>query len=145
VLAAIPAICGLLLPLPWGFGRTILGAIVQYAAALGMVYVMALVVEALAPTFGGRKDRIQALKVVAYSLTAGWIAGVGLLIPLLGSLIVLAGLVYGIYLLYLGLPHTMKCPEDKAGGYTLVIIVMGMVISAVLFGILVRVMYGAGG
>ena len=144
VLAALPAIFGLLLAVSWGLGRSILSVIVQYAATLGMVYVMALVVEALAPTFGGQKDRIQALKVVAYSLTAGWVASVGLLIPLLGTLIALAGVIYGIYLLYLGLPHTTKCPEDKAGGYTLVVIVIGLVLGAVLFGIVGRAMYGGG-
>lgn len=138
ILAAIPAVIGLLLALSWGFGQSVISVIVQYAATLAMVYIMALIVEALAPTFGGQKDRVQALKVVGYSLTAGWVASIGTLIPLFGVLVALAGLVYGIYLLYLGLPHTMKCPTEKAAGYTAVVIVAGIVVGLVVFGILGR-------
>jgi hypothetical protein len=57
-------------------------------------------------------------------------------VPFLGLLIAFAAGIYGIYLLYLGLPHTMKCPPDKAGGYTAVIviaiIVLWFVIAAII-------------
>jgi hypothetical protein len=33
--------------------------------------------------------------------------------------------------LYLGLPHTMKCPPDKAGGYTAVVIIIAIVLGAI--------------
>src|SRR4051794_23331685 len=35
-------------------------AFVQFALSLALVYVMALIVDALAPTFGGRKDFLSA-------------------------------------------------------------------------------------
>lgn len=103
-------------------------ALVQYVLSLVLVYVVALIIDALAPTFGGQKDRIQALKTAAYSYTAAWIAGFGMLLPWLGFVIGLVGAVYSIYLLYLGLPHTMKAPPDKAAGYTAVTIVVAIVL-----------------
>jgi hypothetical protein len=46
-------------------------------------------------------------------------------------LIVLAGGIYSIYLLYLGLPHTMKCPPEKAAGYTAVAVIIAIVLGFV--------------
>src|SRR3546814_2696088 len=86
----------------------IVGMLLQYVLVLAIVYVVALIINALAPTFGGQKDMTQALKTVAYAWTASWVAGIAVIVPWLGWLIAVAGAVYAIYLLYLGLPHTMK-------------------------------------
>lgn len=119
---------GVRVPIGAGLGS----AVLQYVMTLVMVYVMGLIVDALAPTFGGQKDRLQALKTVAYAYTASWVAGIGMIIPGLHWLILLAGGVYSIYLLYLGLPHTMKCPPDKAVGYTAVSILAAIVLGWVV-------------
>jgi hypothetical protein len=142
-LAAIPVICkfikgsfigygafGIYYRTPIGAGIT--GMIVGYALTLALVYVVAMIVDALAPTFSGQKSQVQALKTVAYSWTASWVGGIGMLIPWLGVLIMLAALVYGVYLLYLGLPATMKSPADKAGGYTAVTIIIAIVLSWII-------------
>jgi hypothetical protein len=105
-------------------------AIVSYAMGLAGVYVMALVIDALAPSFRGKKNDLQALKVAAYSSTPAWLAGVFILIPPLGFLQILG--FYSLYLLYLGLPMLMKTPQDKALVYTLVVIVAALVIFAVI-------------
>src|SRR3546814_11761750 len=86
----------------------------SYVLSLVMLYVVALIINALAPTFGGQKDQLQAVKVIGYAWTAAWVAGIAAIVPWLGWLIVLAGGIYSIYLLYLGLPPTMKCPPEKA-------------------------------
>jgi len=142
-LAAIPVVCkfikgsfigygafGIYYRTPIGAGIT--GMIIGYALTLALVYVVALIVDALAPTFAGQKSQVQAVKVVAYSWTASWIGGIGALIPWLGVLILLAALVYGIYLLYLGLPPTMKSPPERAGGYTAVTIIIAIVLSWII-------------
>ncbi len=59
-------------PLGWA----ITSAVVSYVLTLVGVYVLALIIGALAPTFGGTRSPIQALKVAAYSSTAGWVAGI---------------------------------------------------------------------
>jgi hypothetical protein len=150
ILALIPAVVGFIkgsligysafgvtVRIPVGAGLT--AAILGYALSLALVYVVALIIDALAPTFGGQKNPVQALKTVAYAYTASWIANVGLLLPWIGFLIALAGGIYAIYLLYLGLPQTMKAPQEKAVGYTVVSIlaalVLGWIISLVVAGV----------
>ena len=106
----------------------LIGAILGYALALGAVWLFALIVNALAPTFGAQKDPVQSLKAVAYAMTAAWIAGIANLIPWLGMVIIIAGAAYSVYLLYLGLMATMKAPQDKAVGYTAVSCVIAVAI-----------------
>ena len=113
-------------------GNGITGMVLQYVLSLVLVYVMALIINALAPTFGGQKDMVQSLKTVTYAWTASWIAGMAVIVPWVGMLAVIAGGIYSIYLLYLGLPHTMKVPPDKAGGYTAVSIVIAIVLSWII-------------
>lgn len=140
IVAALPAIAGFIKGSLIGSGmfgivvRTPIGAglagmILHYVLSLVVVYVMALIINALAGTFDARKDMVQALKTVAYAWTASWIAGIAVIIPWLGWLIAVAGAIYAIYLLYLGLPCTMKCPPEKAGGYTAVSVVVAIVLS----------------
>ena len=54
----------------------LIGAVLSYVLALVAVFVFAQIINALAPTFGGQKDSVQALKAAAYATTAAWVAGV---------------------------------------------------------------------
>jgi hypothetical protein len=144
VLAAIPPVCGFiktsLIGYAWhsfqvyrlGIGPGLTGACVGYAISLAVVYVLAVIVDALAPNFGGQQDRIQALKVTAYAYTAIWVAGFGALLPALYAVIALAGAAYSVYLLYLGLPSTMKVPPERTAGYTAVIAIIALVVTWVI-------------
>jgi hypothetical protein len=105
-------------------------AVVTYVLALAGVYVLALIIDALAPTFNGTKNFTQALKVATYSFTAGWLVGIFNLIPALAFLQIFG--LYSLYLLYLGLPVLMKSPEDKTLAYTIVVIIAGIVIFAII-------------
>ena len=142
ILAAIPAIAafiGLSLIGVGAFGVSyripILAGVVQmivsYLLSLVMVFVLALLVNALAPTFGGTKNQVQALKLVAYGSTAGFLGGIFSLIPMLAILGLIAGL-YSIYLIYTGIAVLMRCPPDKAGAYTAVVIVCAIVAAIVI-------------
>ncbi len=143
ILAAIPAVAGFIkasvigysafgftarTPIPMG----ILGMIVQYGLILGIVYLLGLIINALAPSFDGQKNAIQGLKTAAYAYTAGWVASIAIIVPWIGWLIAFAGSIYGIYLLYLGLPHTMRCPPEKSVVYTIVIIIIGFILSLII-------------
>lgn len=110
---------------------SLVSTIVSYGLALAMVFLLALVIDWLAPSFGGQKNQVQALKVAAYAGTAGWVGGIFGLIPAL-SLIGLLFALYGLYLLYLGLPVLMKVPEDKALGYTVVVVVVAILLVLVV-------------
>jgi len=114
-------------PIVTGLAAAVFGVVM---AVVG-VFVMSLIINALAPTFGAQKNSDQALKVAVYSFTPSWVAGVFMILPALGVLGVLGGL-YGLYLLYLGLPRLMKCPDDKAVGYTVVTVLCAIVLGAVI-------------
>ena len=145
ILAAIPAVIaflrysviGITIPIIGGTYKLGVGAgltqmILTYVIGLAVAYLMMLIIDALAPSFGGQKDQTQALKSIAYAYTASWVASILTLIGGLGFLVLLVAGIYGIYLLYLGLPHTMKCPQDKAGGYAAVTIILAIVLSLIL-------------
>lgn len=148
VLAAVPAICQFLKLAVFGYSMPFLGtmhvssafaleaALRIYIGSIIGAFLVALIINALAPTFGGQKDSVQSLKVVAYSYTASWVAGIAVLLGGLGMLIMFVGMIYGIYLLYLGLPPTMKCPPEKAAGYTVVTLICTLVLGALLFYVL---------
>ena len=109
----------------------LLGAIITWGLSLLSVFVLALIIDALAPTFNGTKDQLKAMKVAVYSSTAAWVGGVFSLFPVLAWVGGLIGL-YGLYLLYLGLPSLMKAPQDKALGYTVVVILAAIVLWVVV-------------
>jgi hypothetical protein len=109
-----------------GLGGAVLGIVLTVAG----VFVISLIINALAPTFGAEKNAEQAFKVAVYSGTPAWVAGVFQIWPALGLLVLLASL-YGLYLLYLGLTRLMKCPQDRALGYTAVVVVCAIAVFVV--------------
>ncbi len=118
-----------------GVGEGLSMAVAMYVMGLIGIFLWSLIINALAPTFGGQKDSVQSLKAAAYAATGAWVGGLFQVIPWFGWLIGLAGAVYSVYLLYLGLPHTMKAPAEKAAGYTAVTIVVAIVLSWILWAI----------
>jgi len=128
------SIVGIRVPLVGSFRVSIFtsisSAVVHYILTLVGVYVLALIIDALAPTFSGEKNMNQAFKVAAYSHTPGWIIAVVALIPSLSPLGILG--LYGLYLLYLGLPVLMKSPKEKSTGYTIAVVIAAFVIFVVI-------------
>ena len=114
-------------PIFAGIGIAIFTFVMTFVA----VFVLSLIIDALAPSFGGEKNKQQALKVAVYAYTPAWLAGILSIIPFLGLLAILAAF-YSLYLLYLGLPRLMKNPEDKSIGYTVVVVICAIVLSVVI-------------
>jgi hypothetical protein len=142
-LAALAAICGFISSAIIGttvFGATyrtpvtfaIVMLVYQLVMSVVAVLVVGFVIDALAPSFGAQKNFNQAVKVAAYSFTAAWIGAVPGIIPWIGPVIALVFSLYGLYLLYLGLPKLMKNPEDKTIGYTVVVILVTIVVMIVI-------------
>jgi hypothetical protein len=138
IVAAIPVVCGFI-------GASIIGAagfrtgifiglisaIIHYILTLVGVYVIAFIIDALAPTFGGTKDFNRAFKVAAYAPTASWVAGVFALLPILSVLTILG--LYSLYLLYIGLPILMRTPPERSIGYILAVIVCAIIVWILIF------------
>ncbi len=142
ILAAIPAICGFIgtslvgfnisglgtvrMPVASGLGNAIIGYLLTFV----IVYAVALIADALALTFGGRKNFGSALKLTVYSYTPAWLCGFFFLIPGLRFLTILG--LYGLYLLWLGLPVLMKSPQEKSLLYAAAIVVCAIVLGIAL-------------
>ena len=142
-LAAVAAVAGLIssavigtsilgatyrMPIVW----SVVLAIYQLVMSVVSVFVLAFIIDALAPSFGAQKNFNQAIKVAAYCYTAAWVGAVFGIIPYLGWLIALLLTLYGLYLLYLGLPRLMKGPQEKSLGYTVVVVLCAIVVGVII-------------
>ncbi len=151
ILAAIPAIMGIVFTGLLGFGASSMGAlgaglfsmnfvaataVVGYVIGLVLLYVMSLIVNAVSPSFNGKSDMVQATKLMTYASTPVWVAGLVSWIPIVGWLIGLAAIVYVVYLIYLGLSPVLGVPQDKVAGLTVVIVLLYIVLSVVVGGII---------
>jgi hypothetical protein len=119
-----------------GIGSGLLYAVLFYVFSLVSVYVIGIVINALAPTFSSKSDATNAMKLAVYSMTPIWVAGVLYIIPFLGWLVIIAGL-YGIYILYLGFAcPMMDTPKEKVVAY----LIVSLVVTAILWVIVVIIL-----
>lgn len=146
-LTLLSALAGFSGALVFGLGMPIALVTAISAIIFGVVGILieAWIIDALAPSFGSEKDFGRSLQLVAYSSTAGWVAGILNFIPFLGF-VTWIGSLYGIYLIYLGLEDVKKTPEDKRVTYTIVSLVVVFVvlgvITAIVGGILLTIFLG---
>lgn len=110
----------------------IVQAVLQFAGSLLAVFILAMIASALAPSFGGESNQQQAFKLVTFSNTPAWVAGLARFIPFLGGMIAIAGGIYSLYVLSLGAPKLMKIAQDKLVGYVVALIVCAIGIYAVM-------------
>jgi hypothetical protein len=113
-----------------GFFSGLMFAIFSYLMTFVGVYLIAWIIEMLAPRFGGQKNFANALRIASYFPTPFWLAGIFSFLPGLSFLGVLG--LYGFYLLWLGLPALMKAPQDKAAGYTGAIVACTILVALVI-------------
>lgn len=134
ILAAIGPVAGLIGSLIFG-DTSIIGALVvaliSYGLSFAAVFVLGILINALAPSFGSTVDQVQAMKVAVYASTAAWVAAIFDLIPVL-SVLSLVGAIYSLVLLFIGLPILMKTPDDKKVIYYVVVLIAGLVLYAII-------------
>ena len=115
----VPFLGNFRLPMSTGISSAVLG----YVLSLLSVFILSLIINALAQTFGGTKDSTQALKTAAYSHTAAWIGGIGAMVPGLGWLLpipfyfmeILVGLVQALVFMLLTAVFTLLiCEHDES-------------------------------
>lgn len=105
-------------------------AVTSFVMSLVALVILTFIADFLAPNFGGQSNRAQAFKLVAYSMTPGWVAaGLGI-IPSLSMIAALIGL-YGLFLFYKGTTPLMKVPQEKAGMFTAVAVVCAIVLNII--------------
>ena len=134
ILALIPAVAGFIGGVLIGGYMPFVGglvvAIVGYLLSFVVVYVVALLIDVLAPYFSAQKNFPNALKLSVYSHTPAWLAGIFLIVPGLSFLRILG--LYGLYLLWLGLPPLMRAPRDNALLYAGAVVLCAVIIALVI-------------
>ncbi len=125
-----------------GIGIGLWVAILAFVTSLITVYVLAFIISKLAPSFSGRDDMGQALKLSAYASTALWVSKVTFIIPVLGILSLL-GALYSLYLLYTGAGVLMGVRQERTLGYTAVVVIVAILVYVVL-ALVLGVLLGGG-
>ncbi|MGA2396587.1 MAG: YIP1 family protein [Steroidobacteraceae bacterium] len=107
-------------------------ALASFGFALLGIYLFGLIIDGLAPSFAGQRNQRQALKTAAYAFTPAALGAVLVLLPVFGPFLRLIASLYGVYLLYLGLPVLMQSPKEKVPGYTAAVVVCVILLGVVL-------------
>ncbi len=164
ILAAIPAVAGFIGyvvigmsfggfgTIRWPFGTALVWAILSYVLSLGGVFLLAFIIDTLAPTFGCTKNLPDAVKIAVFSYTPVWVAGILGIIPAISVLMILASL-YSLYLMYMGLQKIKAPASDKLIGYFVASIValiviywlVGFIVSRIALGSMSGLAGGLGG
>lgn len=154
LLAAVPAVVsflgyffyGIFGKMPFGhcFGMGFKVAIMLYATIVGGVFLTALVANLLAEKFGSVKDFNKAFSLAAYSWTPVCVLGILLIYPSLFTfwLWVIAGVLYGSFLIYKGIIAILKTPFEQltpftaicAGGFAIAFILLIIILSYLFLG-----------
>ena len=97
----------------------------QYLMTLVMVLAWGWIISTMARAFGGEPSLINGVKLAVYASTPALLGGVFNAMPGL-SFLALAGGAYALYLVYLGLPVLMGCPNARALPYLVVTSLVAM-------------------
>jgi hypothetical protein len=154
ILAAIPAVAGFIGyvvigmsfggfgTFRWPFGTALVWMVLTYVLSLAGVFLLAFIIDALAPTFGCQKNIVGAVKIAVFSYTPAWVAGILGIIPALSVLMIIAS-IYALYLMYLGLQKIKEPAKDKLMPYFVVSIVALIVIYWLVGFIVSRIALGS--
>ena len=143
ILAVIPFIATLIGDLWYyhvaGFYAYAVGiAILTYILDVAGVFIIGFIIWKLAPNFGTTTTQAKATLLAAFAYTPVFLLSIFDIIPFIG-LITILGLLYGLYILYIGLPIMLSTPSDRVLVYVVVIIVVTFVVYAVIGGIIAAV------
>jgi len=146
LIPAFAALLGSLIFMQFSFGfalATGIGMAVIYFVTMFLVVLLsAFIIDAFSTSFSSQKNFGRSLQLVVYSFTPSFLIGVLNFIPVLGWLLYIAGSIYGIYIMYLGLGPLKQTPEDKKVVYLLISILVLAIAFWILFWILTLIIMG---
>lgn len=125
--------------LSWGLHQAILAFL---GAFLG-VFVSAFCIHKLAPAFNTQVSLTNAIKLVAYSYTPSWLAGVFNILPSLSIISLLAG-IYSLYILYIGFVPITNVSEEKKTSYFIVSLILVIAVSVIVSLVIGAILLTAG-
>jgi hypothetical protein len=149
ILAAVPAVANFIGSWLFGYARGsdgvvhltffggLLRGLLQYGVSLPMIYLVAMAISRLAPSFEGKSDDLRALKLVAFSYTPVWLAEIFGMIPGLRWLDVLG--LYAIYVFYVGVARMTRSKEEYSDVFTAAGLALGLA-AAFVHGMVVHIL-----
>ncbi len=113
----------------------------MYVMSIIGVYILAYIIDILAPTFGSKKHLPTSMKIVVFAYTAAWVGGIFNLIPALSILGAIAN-IYSFVLLYKGLQIVKEVPQNKMLGYFVAVIIAAIIVYGITGAIITRIAFG---
>ena len=104
----------------------LVGALANYVLSAAALLLAGWLVSVLAQYFSSRTELSLTMKVIIYSMTPVWLAGLFNLVPRLAVLSILG--LYSTFLLYVGLPIILETPPDKHTAFAAAVIAIGVFI-----------------
>jgi hypothetical protein len=92
----------------------------SFVITLASVWLMALIIEALAPRNSATVDRLTAVKLAVWSSTPSWLVGVFFVWPPISFLGILG--LYSVHLFWTGLPVLTRCPAERQPIYAISVV-----------------------
>ena len=117
---------------PFSTMHAVTSVVIEFALSVASLYFVPQILASIAPSFGGRNDSMNALKLYVFAATPAWIGMSIAMIPVLGWLAALAGGIYAIYLFWSHFAVAMSIPEDKKVGFVVVAVIVLAVIHIVI-------------
>jgi Yip1-like protein len=111
-------------------GALVTASLVFVFGLLG-IFVVAVIIDALAPFFGAFGSRRHASAIAAYASTPIWIATVFVPFPTLWAALQLLAVIYHTRLLYLGLRTLLKAAGDRVLGYATTVVLCTILLEIV--------------
>ncbi|HEX2983449.1 MAG TPA: Yip1 family protein [Ignavibacteriales bacterium] len=132
-IALLPVIAGIIRMSVEGFPlyAAVRWGVLSYALNMGGVFLIAYMLDSLAPSFGSAKNMNASIKTVAFSLTPYWLGGIFTGIYIISIISLLAG-IYSLYLFYLGIQIVKETPQEKTFGYYLVSLLLAVAVFIVI-------------
>ena len=110
---------------------------VSYGLSLLAAYVLGIVIDGMAETFGSPKDSLASMKLAVYAMTPYWLIGAfNLISPKLALALTLTLGFYGAYLIYTGLTPLKETVPNRRLGYTVAVSLIWIALTAVIAGLI---------
>jgi hypothetical protein len=122
---------------PWSgavrvpFSGGVITALLVLGCGLLGIFMVAVIINALAPFFGAVGNRRLAAAVAAYASTPIWLATVFVPFPTLWPPLQLLAVIYHTRLLYLGLRLLMNAARDRVLGYATTVVLCTILLEIV--------------
>jgi len=113
------------------FSGGVITALLVFGFGLLGIFLVAVIIDAVAPFFGAVSDRRLASAIAAYASTPIWLATVFVHFPTLWAPLQVLAVIYHTWLLYLGLRLLMKAAPDRVLGYATTVVLCTILLEIV--------------